>query len=71
MPFDLSNAPFAFQYLINKIFADVLDIYVVIYLDNILIYSDNPTEHINHVKEVLHRLCNHELFASSTKYVFY
>jgi len=71
MPFGLSNAPFAFQYLINKIFADILDIYVVIYLDDILIYSDNPTEHINHVKEVLHHLYSHRLFVSSTKYVFY
>jgi len=56
MPFGLSNAPSAFQHFINDIFSDVLDIFVVIYLDNILIYSDNMDDHKKHVKEVLKRL---------------
>jgi len=56
MPFGLSNAPSAFQHFINDIFSDVLDIFVVIYLDDILIYSDNMDDHKKHVKEVLKRL---------------
>ncbi|XP_018408408.1 PREDICTED: uncharacterized protein LOC108784179 [Nanorana parkeri] len=45
MPFGLSNAPATFQFFINYIFRDLLDICVVIYLDDILIYSDDPVEH--------------------------
>jgi len=56
MPFGLSNAPSAFQHFINDIFSDLLDISVVIYLDDILIYSDNMDDHKKHVKEVLRRL---------------
>src|SRR6266850_4379522 len=40
MPFRLSNAPVAFQHFMNNIFSDMLDVYVVVYLDNILIYSN-------------------------------
>ena len=53
MLFRLSNAPAAFQCFVNKIFADLLDVCVVVYLDNILIYSENPAEHQKHVWEVL------------------
>ena len=45
MPFSLSNAPAVFQHFMNEIFADLLDIYVIIYLDDLLIYSDNPALH--------------------------
>ena len=53
MPFGLSNVPLAFQHFINNIFSDVLNIFVVIYLNDILIYSDNMDDH---VKKVLKRL---------------
>jgi len=53
MLFGLSNVPFAFQRFINEIFSDLLDICIVIYLEDILIYSDNLEEHKNYVKEVL------------------
>jgi hypothetical protein len=49
MPFGLTNAPAAFQHFVNSIFADLLDICVVVYLDDILIYSDSPEEHICNV----------------------
>ena len=56
MPFRLTNAPAAFQRFMNDIFSDLLDVSVTIYLDNILIYSDNPADHKQHVREVLRRL---------------
>jgi len=39
-----------------KVFKDILDVYVVLYLDDIMIYSDNPGEHLRHVRECLRRL---------------
>jgi len=56
MPFGLSNVPSAFQRFMNEIFSEMLDICVVIYLDDILIYSDDLNSHREHVKEVLKRL---------------
>ena len=43
MPFGLTNAPAAFQRFMNDIFSDLLDVHVIIYLDDILVYSDDPT----------------------------
>ena len=71
MPFGLSNAPSAFQRFMNDIFSDVLDIFVVIYLDDILIYSDNIDDHKKHVKKVLKRLRENQLYTSPTKCVFH
>ena len=71
MPFGLSNAPSAFQRFMNDIFFDLLDVSIVIYLDNILIYSDNMDDHKKHVREVLRRLWENWLYASPTKYVFH
>lgn len=56
MPFGLTNAPAAFQHFMNDIFRDIIDVYVIVYLDDILIYSTNPEDHEKHVKEVLRRL---------------
>ena len=71
MPFGLSNTLSAFQHFMNDIFSDVLDIFVVIYLDDILIYSDNMDDHKKHVKEVLKRLRENRLYTSPTKCVFH
>jgi len=71
MPFGLLNAPSAFQQFMNKVFYDLLDIYVVIYFDNILVYSDNLEDHKKHVKEILRRLWDNKLYTSSTKCVFH
>jgi len=67
----LSNVPSAFQQLMNKVFADLLDVSVVIYLDNILIYSNNLLEHKKYIKEVLRHLRNNRLYASLTKCIFH
>ena len=53
MPFGLMNAPAAFQRFMNDIFSDLLDVCVIVYLDDILIYSEDMTQHKAHVKEVL------------------
>ena len=45
MPFGLTNTPFTFQRFMNMIFTDMLDVCVVVYLDNILIYLDNKKDH--------------------------
>jgi len=71
MLFGLFNAPAAFQQFMNKIFTGLLDIFVVIYLDDILIYSNNLVNHKEHVKEVLKRLQTHKLFVSPAKCTFY
>jgi len=56
MLFRLTNAPATFQRFMNNVFADLLDVCVVVYLDDILIYSDDITQHWSHVKEILKRL---------------
>ena len=56
-----------FQRFMNDIFSDLLDVHVIIYLDDILVYSDDPTEHTKHVHEVLRRLRKHGLFARPDK----
>jgi hypothetical protein len=71
MPFGLTNAPAAFQHFMNDIFSDLLDVAVIVYLDDILIYSDNPADHKKHVKEVLRRLRKHGLFARADKCAFH
>jgi hypothetical protein len=67
MPFGLSNAPAAFQHYMNEIFVDVLNVCVIMYLDDILIYSDDMSQHKKHVKEVLRRLQEHGLYSSPPK----
>ncbi len=53
MPFGLSNAPAAFQQFINDVLGDLLDVCMIGYSDNILIYSDSLDEHKDHVQDVL------------------
>jgi len=55
----------------NEIFADLLDVFVVVYLDDILIYSDNLDDYKEHIKEILRRLQTHKLFTSLAKYIFH
>jgi len=71
MPFGLTNAPAAFQRFMNNIFSDFLDVCVVIYLDDILIYSNNMSKHHWHVKEVLKHLYKASFYAKAEKCEFY
>jgi len=51
--FGLTNAPATFQCFMNDVFSNLLDVCIVVYLDDILIYSDDIMQHQSHVKEVL------------------
>ena len=53
MPEGLTNAPAGFQRFMNDIFTDMIDVSVVVYLDDILVYSDDPKQHSAHIREVL------------------
>ncbi len=56
LPFGLVNAPAVFQALVNDVLRDMLNIFVFVYLDDILIFSNSLQEHIQHVRRVLQRL---------------
>jgi len=71
MLFGLTNAPVVFQRFMNNIFSDLLDVCVMIYLDDILIYSNNMSKHHQHVKEVLKHLCKASLYAKAEKCEFH
>jgi transposase InsO family protein len=70
MPFGLCNAPSTFTALMNKVFAEYLDEFVVVYLDDILIYSRSLEEHVEHLRAVLTRLREQKLFAKLKKCEF-
>ena len=70
MPFGLTNAPAVFQHMMNNIFREYLDHFVVIYLDDILVFSSNIEEHTRHVRLVLSKLREHGLYAKSEKCEF-
>ena len=72
MPFGLSNAPATFQGYVNKILAEKLDIFVIVYLDDILIYTEDLGQpHIEAVRWVLDQLRKYLLFANLKKCHFY
>ena len=70
MHYGLTNAPATFQWFMNKIFKDLLDICVVVYVDDILIYSEDESEHEDHVHQVLQWLHDNNLFAKLDKCEF-
>ena len=67
MPFGLANAPAMFQNMMNEILRDMIYLGVIIYLDDILIYSENEQEHVALVKRVLERLLEHQLAIAPDK----
>ena len=67
MPFGLTNAPAVLQHMANDIFRDFLDIFTIVYLDDILIYSKTQEEH---VRQVLRRLREYGLYAKLEKCSF-
>ena len=71
MSFGLTNAPATFSRLMNSIFMEYLDKFVVVYLDDILIYSKNEQEHAEHLRLVLMKLREHRLYAKFSKCEFW
>jgi hypothetical protein len=67
MPFGLTNAPSYFMYLMNSIFMTELDKFVVVFIDDILIYSKTEEEHAEHIRIVLQRLQDHKHYVKFTK----
>ncbi len=67
LPFGLTNAPATFMTLMRKVFLDFLDVFVCIFLDDILVYSKSEGDHLVHLKLVLERLRSNRLFAKLTK----
>ncbi|XP_068504911.1 uncharacterized protein [Syngnathus scovelli] len=71
VPFGLTNAPAVFQSLINDVLRDMLDKFVFVYLDDILIFSRSLPEHIKHVRAVLRRLLENSLYVKAEKCEFH
>ncbi|KAL0443876.1 UNVERIFIED_CONTAM: Retrovirus-related Pol polyprotein from transposon.6 [Sesamum latifolium] len=70
MPFGLTNAPAIFSTLINQVLHGFLDGFVVVYLNDIVIYSRTLAEHVEHLRQVLARLREYELYAKVSKCSF-
>ena len=71
MSFGLTNAPAYFMYLMNKIFMEYLDKFVVVFIDDILIYSKSEEEHEEHLRLVLQKLREQQLYAKFSKCEFW
>lgn len=71
MPFGLTNAPAAFMDLMNRVFKKYLDKCVIVFIDDILIYSKTPDEHAEHLRLALEILRKERLYAKFTKCEFW
>lgn len=71
MPFGLTNAPVVFMALMNRIFAPYLDQFIVIFIDDILVYSKSTEEHADHLRALLQLLRVHQLYAKLEKCDFW
>jgi hypothetical protein len=71
MSFGLTNAPAYFMYMMNSVFMPGLDKFVVVFIDDILVYSRNEEEHAGHLHVVLQRLREHRLYAKLSKCDFW
>ena len=70
MPFGLCNAPASFMYLMNTVLREYIDKFVIVFLDDILVYSKTKKEHLVHVQKVLQKLRENHLFAREHKCEF-
>ena len=70
MSFGVTNAPAYFMNMMNKVFMEFLDKFVVVFIDDILVYWKNEEEHKEHLCLVLEKLREHQLYAKFSKCVF-
>ncbi len=70
MSFGLTNAPAFFMNLMNKVFMEYLDKFVVVFIDDILVYSQSEEDHQQHLRLVLGKLREHQLYAKLSKCEF-
>jgi hypothetical protein len=70
MSFGLTNAPTYFIYMMNKIFMEYLDKFVMVFIDDILVYSRSEEEQEGHLRLVLQKLRGHKLYAKLRKCEF-
>ena len=71
MSFGLIYALAAFMDLMNRVFRPYVDQFVVVFIDNILVYSKNMDDHVKHLRTVLKTLRDHQLYAKFSKYDFW
>ena len=71
MPFGLTNAPTAFMNLMNRIFQPYLDQFVIVFIDDILIYSGSKEDHEEHMRVILQIMREHQLYAKLSKCQFW
>jgi hypothetical protein len=71
MSFGLINAPAYFMYLMNKVFMEYLDKFVVVFINDILIFSKTEEEHEKHLRLVLEKLRSNQLYAKFSKCEFW
>ena len=67
MPFGLTNAPTAFMDLMNLVFQPYLDMFVIVFIDDILVYSSSSEEYSEHLRIVLQTLRERQLYAKLSK----
>jgi hypothetical protein len=71
MSFGLTNAPDYFIYMMNMVFMEYLDKFIVVFIDDILVYSRNEEEHEGHLRLVLQKLRDHKLYVKLSKCEFW
>ena len=71
MPFGLTNAPAVFMDLMNRVFRPYLDKFVIVFIDDILVYSSNKGDHENHLRMVLQTMREKQLYAKFSKCEFW
>ena len=71
MSFGLTNAPTRFMYLINRVFKQYLDMFIIVFIDDILVYFRSEHDHADHLRIVLSTLRNHQVFSKFNKCKFF